>query len=420
KYGGDFDGELTHDKNFCCDGIVFADRSFKSGSYEMKAAYQPIKTTYNNGVLTVFNRFDFTNLNEYVLKYDIEVDGKKVLSNETVLNLEPHTKAEIFVETENYTCRYGAYLNVYLLKNGEEFAQTQHKIECELIEENSRFLAVLKEDDEYIYACGNNFAYEFSKKTGNFESIKIKGKEQIEKGVTISAFRAPTDNDCNVKAKWAFLDIWQGENLDRIFSKVYNCSIQDGRILVSGSLAGVSRAPFARYTLTVSIYENGKIDFSINTRIREGVVWLPRFGFDFVLPANANEFSYYGYGPNESYCDLHNGSTVSLYNSSTEKEYVAYVRPQEHGNHYGSKMLKIGSMIFESKNGFEFSASDYSTADLYKAEHTDELKKDGFVHLRVDYKVSGIGSNSCGPVLNEKYRLKEKEFDFDFSIKICE
>lgn len=30
-YGGDF-GELTHDGNFCCDGLVLNDRSFKSGS----------------------------------------------------------------------------------------------------------------------------------------------------------------------------------------------------------------------------------------------------------------------------------------------------------------------------------------------------------------------------------------------------
>ena len=52
------------------DGIVFADRSFKAGSYEMKAAYQPIRTTYDNDVLSIYNRFDFTNLNEYTFKYE--------------------------------------------------------------------------------------------------------------------------------------------------------------------------------------------------------------------------------------------------------------------------------------------------------------------------------------------------------------
>ena len=416
KYGGDFEGELTHDKNFCCDGVVFADRSFKAGSYEMKAAYQPIKTNFDNGVLTVYNRLDFTNLNEYTLKYDIEVDGKKVSTNETVLNLAPHNKAEIAINTEKYSCKYGAFLNVYLIKNQEEIAATQHKLECEITTEAETNLAALTENNEYIYACGKNFSYQFSKKTGNFTSIKIANVEQIASAIAISAFRAPTDNDCNVKAKWAFMDIWQGENLDRMFSKVYNCCIENGKIVVSGALAGVSRAPFARYSLTVSVFENGKIDFNLNTKIREGVIWLPRFGFDFTLPQNANNFRYFGYGPYESYCDLHNGSKVSLYESNTEKEYVPYVRPQEHGNHYGTKMLKIGNMVIKSNDGFEFSVSDYSTNALYKAEHTDELQKDGFVHLRVDYKVSGIGSNSCGPYLDEKYRLKEKEINFSFSI----
>ena len=79
-------------------------------------------------------------------------------------------------------------------------------------------------------------------------------------------------------------------------------------------------------------------------------------------------------------------------------------------------MLKIGNLKFQTDDEFEFNVSKYSTATLYKAEHTDELKTDGKVHLRIDYKVSGIGSNSCGPKLMDKYQLKEKDIDFSFSI----
>jgi len=53
---------------------------------------------------------------------------------------------------------------------------------------------------------------------------------------------------------------------------------------------------------------------------------------------------------------------------------------------------------------------------LNKAEHTDELVADGKIHLRIDYKVSGIGSNSCGPALESQYRLEEKKIHFAFSI----
>ncbi|MBQ2884068.1 MAG: hypothetical protein IJE43_09915 [Alphaproteobacteria bacterium] len=53
---------------------------------------------------------------------------------------------------------------------------------------------------------------------------------------------------------------------------------------------------------------------------------------------------------------------------------------------------------------------------LYKAEHTDELKTDEKVHLRIDYKVSGIGSNSCGPALDPKYQVNDKKIYFCFSV----
>ena len=60
-YGGDF-GEETHDGNFCCDGLVFHDRSFKAGSLEAKYAYQPMAACWDNGVLYVKNKYDFKNL----------------------------------------------------------------------------------------------------------------------------------------------------------------------------------------------------------------------------------------------------------------------------------------------------------------------------------------------------------------------
>ena len=50
-------------------------------------------------------------------------------------------------------------------------------------------------------------------------------------------------------------------------------------------------------------------------------------------------------------------------------------------------------------------------------KHNFELKKDTFTNVRIDYKVSGIGSGSCGPQLMEKYQLKDKKMKFDFTIK---
>lgn len=50
-------------------------------------------------------------------------------------------------------------------------------------------------------------------------------------------------------------------------------------------------------------------------------------------------------------------------------------------------------------------------------KHNFELKKDTFTNVRIDYKVSGIGSGSCGPQLMEKYQLKDKMMKYNFTIK---
>ena len=416
KYGGDFEGELTNDGNFCCDGLVFADRSFKAGTLEAKAAYQPIKTEYKDGILTVYNRFDFTNLNEYELAYDIEVDGVSVKTEVLNLDLMPHCAEQINIDFEEIECEYGAYLNVVLCKNGKCLAHTQHKLLYKTKTSEESLMAEFNEDELNIYAKGDDFSYVFSKHYGVFTSIVIKGEEQLTGRMTLSAFRAPTDNDRNIVNRWANVNIWQGENLDCQFSKVYGCRIEDGAIIVDGSLAGVSRVPFFRYTQKITVSKQGKINFELCGNIREDAFFLPRLGFEIELPENKNEFTYYGSGPFESYCDMCHASSVGLYESSAEREYVNYVRPQEHGNHNKTKMLKIGNLKFETADEFEFNVSKYSTKMLYKSEHTDELKTDGKIHLRIDYKVSGIGSNSCGPALNSKYQLNDKKIYFNFSI----
>ncbi len=416
RYGGDFAGELTHDGNFCCDGLVFADRSFKAGTLEAKAAYQPIRTTYENGILTVYNRLDFTNLSEYQFEYAIEVDGTVVKRQETTLLAEPHTSVEVAVDYEEMPCRYGVFLHTALKKDGKTWAKTQHALPCRLLTEEVPAKATLTEDEAYIYASGAGFSYVFSKHYGAFTSMVVSGQEQLTGRMILSAFRAPTDNDRNIRVYWTRENNWKGERLDCTFSKVYDCHIEDGRILVSGSLAGVSRSPFLRYTLTVQIAVTGRIDLTLQGDIRPEAVWLPRLGFEFTLPGENREFTYYGQGPYESYCDMCHGSQMGLYTSDPHREYVNYVRPQEHGNHNQVKLLRIGKLEFTSAQGFEMNVSRYTAAALDQAAHTDELAADGNTHLRIDYKVSGVGSNSCGPRLEEQYRLKEKQIGFQFTI----
>jgi len=416
KYGGDFPGEQTHDGNFCCDGLVFSDRSLKAGSLEAKAAYQPIRTHYEDNRLTVYNRLDFTDLNEYEFQWWIEVDGVRTAGEDLVLEIPAHESRTLEIPYEAVPCQYGVILNTRLTRDGREVAHTQHSLPGILPKVPEEPLADLTEDGQYIYAEGDGFRYTFSKRYGVFTSIQVAGREQLADKPVLTAHRAPTDNDRSIRFRWMQLDEWRGENLDKSFMKTYDCRVENGEILVDGAMSGISRAPLLRYTLRVRISVTGTVDFELTGSVRPDAIWLPRLGYEFTLPEENAVFTYYGNGPVESYRDLCHAGAVGLHISTADREYVPYVRPQEHGNHTAVKLLYIGDLEFTAEN-MEICVSQYSTAALTKAEHTDELVSDGRTHLRIDYKVSGLGSNSCGPELEKPYRLDEKEVMFRFTLR---
>ncbi len=404
-YGGDF-GEETHDENFCVDGLVFADRSFKAGSLEAKYAHQPMKTEFDGKTLTVYNKYDFTDFAELELSYEITSDDKIIKTEVLAISVNPHGRESVEIQIPEYSCKYGAYLNVSLKdKTGYEVAHTQHKIADANMVNNTEKGADITENGEFAIISGNGFEYKFNLHYGYIESLN----DYLKTPMKLSIWRAPTDNDRKVKNRWF------DENYNKMHSKVYKSEINGNAITVKGALSSVSREPFIRYTATYTFFEDGRIDVALDGDFDDYRTFIPRLGFEFKTAEKA--FEYYGYGPYESYVDMHHGSKMGMYESSSDREYVDYVKPQEHGNHYNTKYLKLGEYIFESNQGFEFCVSDYSKEELENKKHNFELTKDKFTNVRIDYKVSGIGSGSCGPQLMEKYQLKDKNMKFRFTIK---
>lgn len=418
KYGGDFEGEMTHDLNFCSDGMVFHDRSLKAGSLEVKAAYQGMDCTLCGDTLKVINRYDFTNLSEFSFKYTVKKDGE--ISEEKTLSIDVSPKEEkeikIKIPEEAFL---GAYVNVFLYdKSGYCVAQKQLEVPVKLFKkEKCEKRADSEENENTIVFFGENFRYTFSKTKGTFVSIIKNGEQQIEAPLRITAMRAPTDNERQIRAKWYWENVWEGENLDRQFDKVYSCSFDGAFVNVSGSISGVSRTPFFRFNAKYTVSADGEIGVTLDGKVKDEAMWLPRLGYEIKIPYEKDTFKYFGMGPFENYADMHHASMIDFYESDADREYVNYIMPQEHGNHIKTKLLDIkNSLSFESDN-MEINVSHYDFDSLYRAKHQNELKKADFTTVRIDYKNSGIGSHSCGPELLDKYKLKEKDIHFKFSIK---
>ena len=419
KYGGDFEGEMTNDGNFCCDGMVFSNRDLKAGSLEVKSAYQGMDCVILDDELVIENRYDFTNLNEFEFKYEIKVDGETVEENTDRLDIAPHNKKSIKICLPD-KCRLCAYATCYLYDNSG-YCVAQKQIELEAERTDIAFndsVANLAEDNNFIIFGGKGFEYRFSKKLGTFVSIKKNGKEQIVAPIKLTAWRAPTDNDRNIKQKWGWYNTWEGENLNRQFEFVYDCKRVGSSVTVKGALAGVSRSPFFTYTVTYFVNRDGDIKVELLGDVKENCTWLPRLGFEIKVPYENDKFKYFGMGPQESYRDMCRSAKVDWFCSDADSEYVPYIMPQEHGNHTKTKILDIeNGLRFEAATEFDINVSHYTTQMLEKAGHWDELIKDSATNIRIDYKNSGIGSASCGPTLLEKYQLNEKEIKFEFYIR---
>ncbi|MEE1005620.1 MAG: beta-galactosidase domain 4-containing protein, partial [Acutalibacteraceae bacterium] len=421
KYGGDFEGELTHDGNFCCDGMVFSDRSLKAGSYEIKNTYAPFRIRWEDGSLKLKNRFDFTSFDGYSFEYEITADGESLEKKIVRLNTKP---GEEFTLTPLVKlpegCRLGCYITVKMFDaDNFEIGCLEEKLPVPVVYAETEKQPLILSDGEFeITAEGENFRYVLSKQTGMLQSVVKNGIEQLTAPAKLSYFRATTDNDRGIKALWDRTNIWQGENFDCTFTKIYSCEITENKAIFVGSSAGVSRKPFFNFTLSYEFFTDGSVDVALDGKIRENVVWLPRLGFEFKLPYEKDSFTYFGNGPLESYRDMTHHGVIAFHESNADKEYVNYVRPQEHGNHTDCRLLDIKNSLKFSAENMEISVLHHSIEALTAAEHTDELKKSDGTHVRVDYKVSGIGSNSCGPALDEKYRLKEKDISFKLTLTV--
>ena len=97
-----------------------------------------------------------------------------------------------------------------------------------------------------------------------------------------------------------------------------------------------------------------------------------------------------------------------------------YLRPQENGSHTDCDYVKLSgkdqSIYAVSAQTFSFNASVYTQEELTKKAHSYELEPCGSTVLCLDYAQNGIGSNSCGPELSKKYRLDQKNFEFDMKL----
>lgn len=438
-YGGDH-GETIHDGNFCMDGLVYPDRTPHTGLLEYKNVYRPVRiVSYDqeNGQMVLHNYMDFDDLKDYVdVFYEMTQDGLTVEKGKLAnVVASPHSDAEVELKLQvpntgkiYLKLIYRLKKEMPLLEQGYELGFDEMKLANEddrnrqavkwLEQEKVIGTIAVKENDKQIVLQAKDFTYVLDKRTGLFEDMQFAGRSYINHPMELNIWRAPTDNDMYIKLEW------EKAHYDAAYTRAYRIEVLQNKhgVLIMEHLAVVADTvqKILDVEMTWKINEDGKIEAVIEAVKDKEFPDLPRFGIRMFLNKKMDQITYFGMGPQESYRDKHQASCHGLFRSKVAQMHEDYIRPQENGSHYDCDYVELTNgqcgIAAVSKNPFSFNASVYTQEELERVSHNYELKESDSTVFCMDYAMNGIGSNSCGPDVMDKYRFDEEAFQFQFEL----
>ena len=478
-YGGD-SGEVIHDSNFCMDGLVYPDRRPHTGLLEFKNINRPVRITgydETKGVLTLHNYMDFTDIRDYLtMSYEVTCEGQVVTSGDIdTPSVAPHCDGNISLglisdspTAVNCSSIAERFNDTGCIKNmipHRAFLRTIYKAACdstfvkegdvlgfdeveldspkqntnEILDKTpalskaqdtiSAPLHILETDAEFVIS-GSGFEYTFDRNTGNFTDIVVDGQELLSAPCDKTIWRAPTDNDRNIKNEWF------RAHYDMVSERTYDtsCIVKDGCAVITctSCLSAPTVQPILRINAEWTISAEGTITARMHVTKDSEFPMLPRFGVRMILRKDMQNINYIGMGPYESYIDKHHASWHGSFSASIDAMHEDYIMPQENGSHFDCSYVQISSLgendsktdmaahsiTVTSALPFSMNASPYTAEELTNAAHNYELPESDKSVLCIDYRQNGIGSNSCGPELDEKYRFDEDEWEFEFTVNV--
>ncbi|WP_281613791.1 glycoside hydrolase family 2 TIM barrel-domain containing protein [Flammeovirga sp. SubArs3] len=440
-YGGDFNSYMyPNQENFCLNGLVDPDRKPHPGLYEVKYVHQNVQFKAKdlaNGIITVTNEFDFTNLSNYHMRYEILKNGKVIKSASHPLNIEPHQSKDIFVQLPEIPQENGVeyFLNFNVItKEATRMIPKGHSIAHEQFmlgegkffakkEEKTTLPKVQKEGD-WIGVNGKDFQVWISK-WGEIAEWTFKGQKIINEAPKPSFWRAPVDNDFgNHMQKES--NVWRMAHRNK---SVKSIDVKEEGNSVLVDVVYHLKNVDADYHLTYAINGEGAISVSVAMDIegRKDLPELPRFGMNMILSNEYDQFTYYGRGPVENYQDRNNATLVGIYESTVAEQYHAYLRPQENGNKTDVRWLTLlndkgfGLRVIGqqplSVTALHNRISDFDPGEEKKQRHINDIYQRNLVSLNIDLKQRGVGGdNSWGYLPHDEYRLMPAKYSYGFTM----
>jgi beta-galactosidase len=405
-YGGDY-GEVKHDGNFCCDGMVFPDRTAKPAMQEFKALAAPVVITAvkaATGQFKVFNKHFFKDLSEYQLQWNITCDGEILDSGVVKLpKVAPRKSANFKVNSKKLakgTLRGERFVNFSLVCiSSTPWALPMSEVGWSQIALPSQALAPAKK----------------TKELGDV--VDEHGQIILPYGIvapSVSLWRAPTDNDRigHIAAKWEQYGVREISRTDCVVRQTPTS------IKVSNTWETSTGVSFKHTQIITPVFGGFNVKESVT--VPKAFADLARVGTLFELDGSLNELVYFGTGAHETYPDRKIGR-IDRYVSTVAAQYIPYVRPQENGGHTAVRWFDL---VNAQGNGLRFvmgkpaqvSVTPNRDADLADSTHDVEVVPCGNTVVHIDAAHRGVGTASCGPDTLDKYLIKTGVHTWEWTV----
>lgn len=439
-YGGDW-GDQPNDNSFCENGIVSPDRTPQPELAEVKYQYQSFWFSADaaqlaDGKVSVYNENNFRNLNEYdvtwkVLKNGIVTESGTVKAADVApltrgtLNI-PFTTPAGGLSGDEYYLELSVTTKAAtdLLPKGTEVAYSQmalHTTGISVQADTGGTVKMTETASAYV-PSGKDFSFEIDKSTGLMKSYTYKGETLISDGPAPNFWRGYVENDNNSGRNKLFDTAWEqaanGAKVEQI-----EVSGSDSKQVITSHLV-LPNAGNTKVTIKYTVTGNGNVtvDFAVDA-VGSGMGKFLRVGSMMTLPAGAEEMSWYGNGPVETFNDRKTNGRQGIWSSTVSEQFFPYMKADDTGNLTDVKWISVknGSnstgLLIAANGTVEASALHFAPSDLMKADHVYKLSPRKETILSVDYGSMGTGSATCGQGTLAKYQLpSDKVYSWSYTI----
>lgn len=463
-FGGDFGPRGTpSDQNFCCNGLVSADRTPHPGLAEVKKVYESVQSKavdLAKGQIEIKNGYFFINVNDLLNgSWSVRADNRVIQTGEIGdLDIKPGETKQFTLDVKPITAEPGVeyFLDLsYTLKEkqlwapaGYELAWEEFKLPTEqaaVAPDVAKMPAVkLVETDDAIRAEGDGFSATIQKSTGWLSGMTYKGVELVKEPLAPDFWRAPTDNDRGNNMARS-MGVWKTAmrtwKLQSIEAK--QVSPQEIQVAVVARIDAVG----ADYKLDYHIFGDGSVVVDAEGQATAaaasqpnarggrgggrggagaaagGVPNLPRFGMRMAMPAGFETIRWFGPGPQETYSDRCD-ARVNLYQGKVDDQWFDYSEPGETGNKVDVRWVALTNdkgvgLLAVGEPLLSVNALHFRTEDLEGPAHYYEVPRQDDVYLNLDLRQRGLGGDdSWGARPHSEFELPgNRKYAYRFCLR---